>query len=427
MIRAFVREWDYARVKRHATGFAGIHSLNAGLSLVYSLAQTLVFARALDHRTFALTVLFQAIGLYVLPLNQCVARANFVLLRERAVRGGQPRAAEAAVAFNVNQIILFIIPLLAPLAVGMTGVREYVSFACFLFFATYTNLWYFEIQMAMMAVDRQLDYERISFFRRMINYALLVLLLITHNFLLCNIALALQTLLFHVIVISRTAKGTGLFEWPDDATAAGLRDYVGRLWVSLQATGAEWLTLSAPYAIFFARFGVGPGLVTIDAMLKLLRMVVSVSRNLAEIALPRVSRAIMAGDNAVARGPALFALVGGALGALVIATMVTVWERFSFGLLLGPNNVVPHGAGLPTGLAMLAGVAVATGGHFIGHSGDQRSIPVLSAVAVLSVGLVAVFTLVARPDIVQALWAVSVGMTVIAVAATGLLIRLLRR
>ena len=78
-------------------------------------------------------------------------------------------------------------------------------------------------------------------------------------------------------------------------------------------------------------------------------------------------------------------------------------------------------------LALLAGVAVATGGHFIGHTGDRRSIPVLSLVAVVTVGLVAGFALVARPDIVQALWAVSVGMTVIAVAAIGLLVQILRR
>ena len=427
MIRGFARDWDMARVKRHATGFAGLHSLNAGLSLVYSLAQTLVFARALDHRAFALTVLFQAICLYLLPLNQCVARANFVLLRERAVRDGRPRAAEAAVAFNVNQIILLVIPILAPLAAGVNSPAQYAAFACFMFFLTYSNLWYFEIQMAMMATDRAVDYERLSFLRRIINYALLAMLFFTRDFLLCNLALALQTVLFHVIVTGRTAKGSGLFEWPNDATAAGMRDYVGRLWISLQATGAEWLSLSAPYAIFFARFGVGPGLVTIDAMLKLMRMVVAISRNLAEIALPRVSRAIMAGNTKVAQAPAVLALVGGGLVALVIAVAVGGWERFSFGLLLGPNNVVPHGAGLPTGLAMLAGVAVATGGHFIGHTGDRRSIPILSTVAVLAVGSVAAFTLIARPDIVHALWAASVGMTVIAVAAIGLLIQLLRR
>jgi hypothetical protein len=48
-------------------------------------------------------------------------------------------------------------------------------------------------------------------------------------------------------------------------------------------------------------------------------------------------------------------------------------------------------------------------------------------VAVLAVGSVAAFAMLARPDIVQALWAVSIGMTIIAVAAIGLLVQILRR
>jgi hypothetical protein len=51
----------------------------------------------------------------------------------------------------------------------------------------------------------------------------------------------------------------------------------------------------------------------------------------------------------------------------------------------------------------------------------------LSTVAVLTVGSVAGFALMGRLDIVQALWAVSIGMTVIAIAAIGLLTRILRR
>ncbi len=415
------------RIRRHATGFAGIHSLNAGLGLIYSLVQTLVFARALDHRTFALTILFQAIVLYLQPLSQCVARANFVLLREQAVLQGSPRAPEAALGFNVNLIIMLVVAVAAPLVVGVSDLREYAAFVCFLFFMTFSNVWYFEIQMAIMAVDRQLEYERVSLMRRLINYLLLGLLFFTHDFLICNVALAVQTAVFHLIFTRRVAGGAGLFEWPGLIGWPRVRGYLGRLWVSLQATGAEWLTLSAPYAIFFVRFGVGPGLVTVDAMLKLLRMAVAISRNLAEIALPRVSRAIVAGDTRQARLPVVIALGGGGLAAFMIAVLVTFWQHFSFGLLLGPNNVAPMGAGAPTGLAMIAGVVVATGGHFIGHIGHRRAIPALWFVALTSVGAVTALTLLARPDIVQALWAVAAGMAVIAVAAIGLLARILRR
>jgi hypothetical protein len=415
------------RLKSLATGFAGVHSLNAGLNMAYALAQTLVFARVLDHRTFALTILAQTFAFYLLPLNQSVARANFVVLRERAVRTADARAPEAAVAFNVNQILLLVIPVVAPMALGTTSAAEYGSFVCFLFFVTYSNIWYFEIQMSMMAVDRALDYERISFIRRVIGYVLLCLLFVYHNFYLFNILVAIHTVVFHFIITSVVAKGSGLFKWPQDVTVRALRAHLVRLWVSLQATVAEWLTLNAPYAIFLARFGVGPGLVTIDAILKLLRIVVSVTRNLAEIALPRVSRALLLGDTRSGRMSAILALAGGGLGALTIAVVVAIWERWSFGLLLGPNNVVPHGAGAPAALALMAGVGIATGGHFIGHSGEHRSIPILSVVSVLAVGLLAAYTLVERPSIVNTLWAAAICMTAISATALALLVNMLRR
>jgi len=170
---------NVGRLRRLATGFAGIHSLNAGLSILYSLVQTLVFARVLDHRTFALTILVQAIGMYLMPISQSVARANFVLLREQSVRmvdPRAPRAPEAALAFNINQVLLLVVPILAPLALGLKSIGDYLSLSLFLFAATYSNIWYFEIQMSMMAVDRALEYEKVSFVRRVTTYALLGLL-----------------------------------------------------------------------------------------------------------------------------------------------------------------------------------------------------------------------------------------------------------
>ena len=422
-----IREFTPARLRSLATGFAGVHTLNAGLTILYSLAQTLVFARVMDHRLYSMTVTATAIGLFLLPLNQSVARANFVVLREKAVRTSDRGSPEAACAFNLNQLILILIPLIAPLALGVANGVEYVTFVLYLFFTAYSNIWYFEIQMSMMAVDQALPFERLSFIRRLTTYATLVFLLKTHDFFTTTIMLAVQTLLFHLIVTLKMARGWGLFDWPRGLTTVGVKRHLVRLWVSLQATGAEWLTLNAPYAIFVARFGVGPGVVTIDAVLKLLRIVVSVTRNLSEIALPRVSRAILMGDAHRGRLPVILAIAGGAVAALTGGVMVMVFERFSFGLLLGPNNVVPHGAGAPAALALLAGVGIATGGHIIGHSGDHRSIPVLLTTSIVAVAGFGVYVLVAQPDIVQALWAASISLSVISAAALGLLVSILRR
>jgi hypothetical protein len=422
-----VIKFNLADLKKHATGFAGVHGLNAGLSMGYAVVQTVVFARALDHRLFALTILIQTVSFYMLPLNQSVARANFVLLREGAVRDAQPRAPEAAVAFNVSQALLLTVSLLAPMALAPLNAFEYATFASLMVANSASNMWYFEIQMSLMAVDRAIEYEMISFLRRFITYVLLILIFITRSLFDYSIALLLVNLGFHVYITRKMARRAGLYEWPGLVTLQGLRAHLARLWVAFQAVIAEWLTMNGPYAIFSARFGVGPGLVTIDTVLKLLRTVTSATRSLAEVTLPHVSRALLLGDTGSARLPAVFAFVGGGLGALIIGFVVAVWQKWSFGLLLGPNNVVPHAAGWPAAVTLIAGVGIATGGHFIGHVGDHRSVRVLSATAISAVGLLAAYILIQRPEIVPALWMVAACMSVISITAMTLLAKMLKR
>jgi hypothetical protein len=420
------RTWGGQRVWKHATGFAGVHTLNAGLNLIYTLAQTMVFARVLDHRVYALTIVTQMFGFYLLPLNQSVARANFVVLRERLVRAGDHHAPEAAVAFNINQTLMLAVSLLAPMAMGMSNSIEYLSFFCLMIFNYTTNMWYFEIQMSLMAIDRALIYETISLFRRILTCILLIFLYISKEFVVYCLIMAAINVIFHLFITRKVAKASGIFAWPTDVTALGLKHHLGRLWVSLQATLAEWLTMNGPYALFSVRFGVGAGLVSIDAMQKLLRMVLTATRTLAEVSLPRVSKAILTGERRSGRLPALFALLGGGVGALSVGAVVATWEHWSFGLLLGPNNVAPHGAGGPAALALVAGAGIATGGHFIGHSGDHRAAPLLSAAAIIAVGLLSAYVLIERPQIVGALWATAICMATISIAALALLARLLR-
>jgi len=426
LISETISKLNVKRLRSLATGFPGVHSFNAALTLVYTLAQTLVFARVLPHNEFALTILVQAIGLYLVPLNQAVARANFVLLRERSVRDGEHHAPEAAAAYTFNKFLLLTVTFAAPLALGIDSLTEYLAFAGFLFYCTFTNIWYFEIQMSLMAIDRALEFERVSFLRRLVNYTILIIFFFERSFLFCALAFAVQTLCFHLWVTMRMARHSDLFSWPHDLNRARLKEHLERTWIALQAVFAEWLTLNAPYAVFLMRFGVGPGIVTIDAILKLLRMVLAVTRNLAEIALPRVSRALLLGDIRSGRLSAFLAIGGGLGAAAVTAVAVTVWERLSFGLLLGPNNVVPVGAGEPAAVTMLAGVAIAAAGHFIGHTGDRRSIPILVTASITSVIGFAGYVLITQATILEALWASATALSAISLVAVGLLVRSLR-
>ena len=194
------------RVWSLAIGFPGLHALNMVLAIGYTLVQTLIFARVLDAQLFSQTVAATAVALYTVPLNQSVARANFVLLRERAVRKlGSQGMPEASAAFYGNQIILGIVPLVIPPLIGATGWSSYCSLACYLFFCTYSNIWVTEIQMTMLATGRALRFEYVNTFRRRLIFLTVGWLMIQRDFLLFNVVAALQTAAFHIYGLHRIA------------------------------------------------------------------------------------------------------------------------------------------------------------------------------------------------------------------------------
>ncbi|HEY2659930.1 MAG TPA: hypothetical protein VGI79_09425 [Caulobacteraceae bacterium] len=427
------RAWEVA------TGFPGVHAANAALTILFSLVQMLIIARVVDHRTYSQTVAIQIASLFLLPINQAVARANFVLLRERMVRTAQADSLpEAAAAFQVSQIVLLIASLAIPPLVGAVDLRGYATMAMLLFSFTYNNIWYSEMQMTMMATGRAMRFEAVTFARRMLNYLSLAWLSkdlfpgggahdASQDFLVFSGLLAGQTVLFHVYLLWSVGRESALFGWPRGLTRAAGWAHAQRLWVSVQATFAEWLTLNGPYMVFIALFRVGAGLVAVDAVLKLLRMTVLVTRNLSEIALPRVSHAIFSGHPEKARLPALAALTAGGGAAAVIAAAVAFKEHLTFSILLGPNNTVPPGAGWPAAVAILSGAAFAVGSLLVGHSGHPRAIRRLMSVAVVAILAFAGYALATHPTVVQALWAFALSFAAVGLTALVLLANLLRR
>ena len=407
------------------TGFPGFHALNAGLAIFYQLVQTLVFARVLDHQTYSRAVAIQVASLYLLPINQSVARANFVLLRERMVKqgfdGGLP---ETAAAFQFSQVVMLLVPLAVPALIGVRDLEEYSSLAALLFFFTYSNIWFCEMQMTMMATGRPMRFEVLSLARRLVNFASLALLVVVRNFFLFNMILAIQAVVFHVGLINDGRYSRDLFGWPRGLTKSMFHAHLARLWISLQATFAEWLTLNGPYIVFTTRFGIGPGLVAVDAVMKLLRMVVSITRNLSEIALSRVSHALFSGEPRRGRLPAALVVAGGGAGAGMIAAAVAFWPRLSFNLLLGPNNTVPVQAGLPAAIALLAGVTFAAGSHLVGHTGQARAVRLVMWIATAGICAFALYVLGMSASVVGALWAFAFMFGIVSLAALVMLVRL---
>ena len=409
------------RASSLAFGFPGAHAFNALLSIVFVIVQTLIFSRVFDAKAFAQAIAAGAIGMYFLPINQSVSRANFVLLRGRVINDeGGSDVPEAAAAFQASQAFFLVVVVVAPVLIGATDLYEYVWLAFFLVSVTYSNIWYSEMQMAMLATGRAMQFEMLTLVRRLLSFFILAYLFLLRDILSFSVLAGMQALAFHIYFLRIVGRDAQLFNWPRGLTSLAMHAHLWRLWASLQATLAEWLTLNAPYAVFMARFGIGPGLIALDAAMKLVRIVVSAIRNLCEIVLPRVSRAVFSGQGSSARLEVVSVLVLGLCGAGMVAAAVYFFQGLTFGFLLGPNNTVPEGAGAPIAMAILFSVFFATAGHLLGHTGRNAAIRAFMLIALAAIATSSVLIIFGELSINGALWAMAGALGVI--SGTGLLL-----
>ena len=154
--------------------------------------------------------------------------------------------------------------------------------------------------------------------------------------------------------------------------------------------------------------------------MKLVRIVVSAIRNLCEIVLPRVSRAVFSGQGSSARLEVVSVLVLGLCGAGMVAAAVYFFQGLTFGFLLGPNNTVPEGAGAPIAMAILFSVFFATAGHLLGHTGRNAAIRAFMLIALAAIATSSVLIIFGELSINGALWAMAGALGVI--SGTGLLL-----
>ncbi len=407
--------------------FPILHAGNAGVNMLFTLGQTLVFARALDVQLFSQTVALITISFYVLPINQAVARANFVVVRRAVVAGGDGTGLpQVGMAFHLSQLIMVLAALGGAALIGAGSLPAYLGLAAFALSNTLSNLWFFELQMVMLAIERPIAFEIASLVRRLANAAALGLLWIGHDFGLFAALLLVQALVFQGWLMAWAGRRGDLFAWPRGLTRSALGAHLAQLWTSAQATFAEWLTLNGPYALFTARFGVGPGLIALDTGMKLLRVGLTLTRNFSEIALPSVSRAVLEKRGGAAGRAVALVLAVSAVPTLLLAGVMVLREHWLFHALLSHNDVMPAGAGLAFAVALLAGVGFQAGSHLVGHVGRARDIGLFTAASAISFTGVAGYVLLARPPLLAALWAVALGVVFTGAAGLWTIVRTLR-
>jgi O-antigen/teichoic acid export membrane protein len=329
-----------ARLRELANGFGFLHIANAGLCLICNFLQLIIFSRTLDAADYSRIVFLTTIGFYFLPFSQAVGRANFVSLRENYIRRSARLAiSESKILILGNGVLLvtgsFVVILLSEPRDWQTGTFQWL----YLIYCLSSNLWFFDLQSTMWAIDKGCKFERMSLMRCGLIFLLLAWLWSSADFFQFVIGASVVNLIFICILFHeiRSHFVQGAFRWP---SRREFLVHLGYLPGGILSALSESVVLNSPYALLTEIFGVGAALVSYDSSMKLARLAMYFSKTIPEIALGRQSRALTLGDMSSASRffwlGVLFCLaLGAAMGLGVI-----VGGDFIFAFLLGPNNVV---------------------------------------------------------------------------------------
>ena len=402
-----------------------LHGLSSGLNLVFSLLQTIVFARVISSSHFASAVFLVSVGLYLLPFHQIIARANFALFLEQTDQQSDGPRNDAALLFQIGIFAAIAVSFLAPF-ISARSASDYAALACLSLYINLSNPWVNELQTSYFMRGNGLKFASISLVRRIIGLAALLCLYFSYlNFNSFCYALAILAIVFHYLALAESDLGTALPVLPNGADWPRLRRQFVRAGTAAQIIGAEWLTLTMPYPVFTALYGVGTSLVALDTGLKLVRVTLTVSRVLSEASITKMTQALSSLEPRSARRVTKVLLAVSAAFAVPFALLVLLDDRMIFSFLLGSNFAIPAGLGQPIAIAILGSVFFQISIYFIGHFGDSSEMRETFVVSLVMSAMFAVCVLIARPSLPTAIWIFVSTFVVVGIAATLVFRRLL--
>ncbi len=331
------------RLVGFATGFGSLHIAHTALNLGYTLVQLLVLARGLDQQRYAEVVFLTAVSFYVQPIDQAIGRANYMALRPVALGAGGGTGREVFGFLGAQAVLLTVLSFLIPAWFGLDDPQRYLGNVLYLFGCLFTAYWSFDLQSTVWSADLGRQFAFISIVRRLLFIGALALFWVTGNFLLFGLATTIIVLAFMVLLVNMMRRST-LRKIAAPATRDGILEHARRFWSSLVFALSELLVLNSPYAVVTALFGVGPALVMFDSVMKVCRLAMSGTRTLAEIFLPRISKALLGGEMPKARRGLLLVTALCVAASAVPAAAVFFFGDAIFDLLLRQNNVVPREA-----------------------------------------------------------------------------------
>lgn len=383
-----------------------LRSSTAGGALLFGLIQTFVFARVLSPERFSVFILIGTLGITLWLVDFGLTRILFVRQREAFLAGRKdPVIAGQSMAVLIAYMAAVLAGTMACIAFmaarGGTPVMEAVEFGLFFLF-TSLNLVWFVVRFVSIATDQFVFFESHEAFRRA-GHIVLMLAMLAGLPLMAFLVLA--NLLWAAMFASALKRlfGYGVMSFPQDgivkSIVAFFRDNRHEAFRSASFAAGEFYIYNLPYLVVPLAYGLGAPTIILDTTFKIFRGSTIVYAAGCDVAVPKQTRALTAGDR---QGLVRATLMAAALCSLpavaICALLYFAGERF-FAFLLGPSATMPA-ALTPVLIALLlANMAQTIANSLLLHTGYFRQLAWIAAGMALAMTLMTALAVAMRLDI----------------------------
>jgi O-antigen/teichoic acid export membrane protein len=384
-----------------------LRSSTAGGALLFGLIQTFVFARVLSPERFSVFILIGTLGITLWLVDFGLTRILFVRQREAFLAGrSDPVIAEQSMAVLITYAATALAGTLACVAFmaarGGTPIVEAIEFGLFFLF-TSLNLVWFVVRFVSVATDQFVFFESHEAIRRVGHIALMLAMLIGLPFM---TFLILANILWLVMFTSglRRLFAHGVMSFPQDGVVKNIRTFFRSnrhaAFRSASFAAGEFYIYNLPYLIVPLLYGLGAPTIILDTTFKIFRGSTIVYAAGCDVAVPKQTRALAAGDQQGLIRATLMAAALCCIPALIICGLLFfAGDRF-FAFLLGPAATMPT-ALTPVLIALLlANVAQTVSNSLLLHTGYFRQLAFIAGGMALAMTVMTAIAYAMQLDIV---------------------------
>lgn len=384
-----------------------LRSSTAGGALLFGLIQTFVFARVLSPERFSVFILIGTLGITLWLVDFGLTRILFVRQREAFLAGrNDPVIAGQSMAVLITYAAAVLAGTLACTAFmivrGGTPIVEAIEFGLFFLF-TSLNLVWFVVRFVSVATDQFVFFESHEATRRIGHIALMLAMLIGLPFM---TFLILANLLWIVMFASglRRLFARGVMLFPQDGVVKSIRTFFrgnrSEAFRSASFAAGEFYIYNLPYLIVPLLFGLGAPTIILDTTFKIFRGSTIVYAAGCDVAVPKQTRALAAGDQQGLIRATLMAAALCCIPALIICGLLFFASDRFFAFLLGPAATMPATLTPVLIALLLANLAQTVSNSLLLHTGYFRQLAFIAGGMALAMTLMTAVAFTMRLDIV---------------------------